>query len=228
MEEQSVPKSTTKRMNEIIISMNSNASVIKIDITKIKTVEDKMKAFIDYLSQFEIKSFIYSLKYEGMMEALQKDNDGKSSKLKILNFVKKPQIPLYVKCTILEQLRFHQALTKLDLGSNSIYDKDVVKIAEALMHLRSIQSIDLRNTLISLQGAKALSVALKYNNALIQLNLNGNVIPSMGMFQLSKTFQELKSIKCIDIRNKECSLTRIKPMLRVTRYNEGLREFQFL
>lgn len=204
------------------------ANVIKLDVTKIKMLEDKMKVILDTLTPYEAVSANFSFRFNVMIEVHRKDSDVNRKIMLVHNKMSKPRIPQYSKNIIFEQLKYHLSLIKIDFSNNDINNSDILKLSEAMIHHKNIQSIDLINNSISLQGAKALAVALIYCNSLIHLNLYGNSIPNAGMYFLGKSMRNSKSLERIDIRNNAYSLYRVKPLLTLTRFNQKLREFQYI
>lgn len=202
--------------------------VLKLNLTKMKLVEERIKALADFIGPYEILTINCSGKNKGIMEVLPKDCKDSSKIIQVQIERIKYQVQQSSKDMIFEYLRSQNTLLNLNLDNNSINDYDAIKIAESMMHNKSIQSIEFKNNLIGFQGAKALSVALKYNKSLILLNLCGNRIPNEGMQCLSKSICGSRNLEKLDVRNTDFTLQRIKPLLRSTRHNPRLREFKYI
>lgn len=207
---------------------SSNRLILKMNAKKIKELEEKVRAVLDFLKIYDVLAIDYSIKQKGIMKVKLKNSSNNDEHIIIVNEMMIQRISSYSKYVIYQNLKFNQTLIKLNLGNNTVSDLDMIQLSEALMHNRSLTSIELKNNNLCLQGAKALSEVVKYNEVLVHLNLYGNLIPISGMEHLSKGISLSKTLKTLDMRNKEYSMKRIKPLLKSVRYCRSLVQFQFM
>lgn len=198
-----------------------------LDVTKKANINDKLVAINEYLKPYDTIAFNCSIKYKVLIEVVPKESKSMDNMTLIYNVMKKPRIHECTKQMIMDQLRFCSTIIKINLCNNNINDYLVLKMTEALMNHRSIQSIELRNNLVGQQGAKALSISIRYYNSLTLLNMNGNPISSLGLLYLSKAFCTVKSLETLGMRSKEYSFSRVKPLLKCIRLNTNIKSFEF-
>jgi Leucine-rich repeat (LRR) protein len=76
--------------------------------------------------------------------------------------------------SVLTCIAYCPSLKTLQVPGNNLTDEDVVKIAEGMEHASSIEAIDISNNDLTDLGCHAFSVAIKKNNHVHSINIEGN------------------------------------------------------
>eukprot|EP01091_Cochliopodium_minus_P008572 TRINITY_DN196_c0_g2_i1.p1 TRINITY_DN196_c0_g2~~TRINITY_DN196_c0_g2_i1.p1 ORF type:complete len:409 (-),score=103.33 TRINITY_DN196_c0_g2_i1:6-1232(-) len=92
-------------------------------------------------------------------------------------------------------------LTKLVLLRNDIRSDCMDPFSKALLHNRSLTTIDLSDNRIDCEGIKFLCEGIKEHPSLESLNLSFNTVKEMGMQHLCETLTHNRSLKFLDLRS---------------------------
>eukprot|EP00121_Abeoforma_whisleri_P012961 Awhi_evm2s11964 len=103
---------------------------------------------------------------------------------------------------LVETLPLSSSLRHVDLSFNSIGIDGLVALTRVFMNNKTLKSLNLESTETTCEGAYHLSqLLLEGQTLLCSLNLDGNYIGNLGLYDLSDALKKNKSLKSLSLKN---------------------------
>lgn len=201
-------------------------------VKKIKDLSHRLKAirqFIEqYLDQYNLVSVDFSLSKLAITNIEAKEQNQDIQTIKVMNeMISKKPSPLAL-LQVIEYLPIAPSLHTINFSGVSLSEQQVLLLAESLASSTSVKVMIIKQNNFNLNAARVISEMIRLNRTLIEFNLNGNNFCASAINWIAISLKVNKALMRVDIRNKESSLIRIKPMLKVFRLNSNLEELKFL
>ena len=117
----------------------------------------------------------------------------------------------------------NQTLRNLDLSSNRITEKGMVKIASYLVRTRSLLSLDLSNNLIGGEASFAIGLVLKENTRLKVLKLAMNRLTDENGGRIFKMLAKNKYLEELDLSTNKLGNETVTNLNLGLKYNNTIR-----
>ena len=113
-------------------------------------------------------------------------------------------------------------LQVLELNNNNLHN-DIIKIAEALKHIRKLEMLILANNNIPQSAAAAISNVISLNTSLRVFNIEGNNFKS-SVEEILKSLSRIKSLQKLNLNNNQIPANCSEALASVVLHNKGLEE----
>ena len=124
---------------------------------------------------------------------------------------------------ILSQYGSYSTIILNDLRLNNF---DIPFIIHQCLIIKQCSGLILSNNSIESMGIELLANALRTNVSLKRLSLKGNSIGSKGVEYLSNALEINNTLEILDLEtNNICYSSDIKPLARIIRHHQNLKEF---
>lgn len=222
-------------MLEYVVKPNNisgNQVEIITNVKRIESLSLRLKAFQTFLFQFfdlyDLVSVDFSLSKLAISHIAAKQKDQVVQVIRLINEMisKRPsQLALF---QVIEYIPNAKALQTINFTGVSLSNQHAILLAETLHSNSSVKFLIIKHNYFNLSVARAFSEMLKHNPTLIELNLSGNNFPTGGTMHIYSSLKVNKTLKSLDLRNKESAFSRIKPMMRVFRLNSNIIDLKYL
>ncbi|XP_065903931.1 ribonuclease inhibitor-like [Dysidea avara] len=113
-------------------------------------------------------------------------------------------------------------LTVLDLHGNNLQSAGVIKIAQSLQNVSTLQKLRLGNINATEEAADDIAVVLSHNTNLTVLHLNGNNLQSAGVIKIAQSLQNLNNLQVLGLRNINATEEAADDIAAVLSHNTNL------
>ena len=110
----------------------------------------------------------------------------------------------------------------LNLSNNNL-KSDIVKIAKALEHIRTLEVLDISNNNIPRSASTAISTIINLNTSLREFYIAGNNLKS-SVIVILECLSGISSLQKLDLKNNHISMEAGEALASVVTCNTGLEE----
>ena len=119
-------------------------------------------------------------------------------------------------------LSSNQYLQVLELNNNNLHN-DIIKITEALKHIRKLEMLILANNNIPQSATAAISDVVSLNTSLRGFNIEGNNFKS-SVEEILKSLSRITSLQKLNLNNNQIPVNCSEALASVVLHNKGLEE----